>query len=93
MAWRYPRLSIPPLTYDRSAILVIHLPWRRYLPSVSCELRTDFATLGYSCTNALQMGSILPLMLIGLPRIYGAWQRQETATLSPALLAGHVRET
>jgi fatty acid desaturase len=46
------------------------------------------ATLGL----ALWMGSILPLMLIGLPRLYGAWHHVMTGLLQHGGLADNVTD-
>ncbi len=39
---------------------------------------------------ALMIGSILPLMVIGLPRLYGAWHHMLTGVLQHAALADNV---
>ena len=41
-------------------------------------------------TLAIAMGSILPLMVIGLPRLYGAWHMTITGILQHAALADNV---
>jgi fatty acid desaturase len=48
----------------------------------------------YACTIALAlvMGSILPLMLIGLPRLYGAWLHVMTGILQHLGLAENVSD-
>jgi fatty acid desaturase len=48
----------------------------------------------YACTIALAlwMGSILPLMLVGLPRLYGAWHHVMTGLLQHLGLAENVSD-
>jgi fatty acid desaturase len=42
-------------------------------PRVFTVARVWFAIYAATIATAISMGSILPLMLIGLPRLYGAW--------------------
>ena len=48
------------------------------------------AIYGTTIALALAMGSILPLMVIGLPRIYGAWHHVMTGLLQHGGLADNV---
>ena len=45
---------------------------------------------GVALMTAVATGSILPLMLIGLPRLYGAWHHVMTGVLQHAALADNV---
>jgi fatty acid desaturase len=52
--------------------------------------RIWFAIYAATIALAIYMGSILPLMLVGLPRLYGAWHQVMTAVLQHAGLAENV---
>ena len=52
--------------------------------------RIHLAIYAATLTLALWMGSILPLMVIGLPRMYGAWHHIMTGLLQHAGLADNV---
>lgn len=54
--------------------------------------RLALAIHGAVILTALWMGSILPLMLIGLPSFYGAWQRVMTGSLQHLGLAENVTD-
>ena len=59
-------------------------------PKVFRIARIWFAIYAATIAAALAMGSILPLMLIGLPRLYGAWHHVLTGILQHAGLADNV---
>ena len=59
-------------------------------PSVIAVARVWFAIYATAAIAALLMGSILPLMLIGLPRLYGAWHHILCGILQHAGLAENV---
>ena len=52
--------------------------------------RIWFAIYAATLATAIWMGSILPLMVIGLPRFYGAWHHIMTGVLQHAALADDV---
>jgi fatty acid desaturase len=52
--------------------------------------RIWFAIYAATLALALYMGSILPLMLVGLPRLYGAWHHVMTGLLQHGGLAENV---
>lgn len=71
-------------TFDSLKRIILHASGRIHPDEATYVRETDHARIFliarvwlaiYTCTIALAvwMGSILPLMLIGLPRLYGAW--------------------
>lgn len=54
--------------------------------------RISLAIYSSTILSALWMGSILPLMLIGLPRLYGAWHHVMTGMLQHLGLAENVTD-
>ena len=60
--------------------------------SVILVARIWLAIYGAAVITALAMGSILPLMIIGLPRIYGAWHHVMTGLLQHLGLAENVTD-
>lgn len=70
---------------------------RDYVPEMERAKLVRIAriwTLIYGATivAAIAMGSILPLMLIGLPRLYGAWHHVMTGLLQHGGLADNVTD-
>ena len=68
---------------------------RTFLPQsewgkVKRAARIHLAIYGTTVALAVAMGSILPLMVIGLPRIYGAWHHVMTGLLQHGGLADNV---
>jgi len=61
-------------------------------PRVFQAARIMLAIFSATILTALWMGSILPLMLIGLPSFYGAWQRVMTGSLQHLGLAENVTD-
>ncbi len=59
-------------------------------PKVIRVARTWVLIYGATIMTALAIGSVLPLMLIGLPRLYGAWHHVLTGMLQHAGLADNV---
>ncbi len=59
-------------------------------PKVVLVARVWVAIYAATIVLALWMGSILPLMVIGLPRLYGAWHHVMTGVLQHAGLAEDV---
>jgi fatty acid desaturase len=59
-------------------------------PKVVLVARVWVAVYGATIVLALWMGSVLPLMVIGLPRLYGAWHHVMTGVLQHAGLAEDV---
>lgn len=59
-------------------------------PKLIMIARVWFAIYAATIALALAMGSILPLMLIGLPRLYGAWHHVMTGLLQHGGLAEDV---
>lgn len=59
-------------------------------PKVVRVARISTAIYGATIALALGMGSILPLMVIGLPRLYGAWHHVMTGLLQHGGLADNV---
>jgi fatty acid desaturase len=59
-------------------------------PKVTRVARIYAAIYGATLVLALVMGSILPLMVIGLPRLYGAWHHVMTGLLQHGGLADNV---
>ena len=59
-------------------------------PKVVRVARIWCAVYGATIITAISMGSILPLMIIGLPRIYGAWHFMMTGFLQHGGLADNV---
>jgi fatty acid desaturase len=59
-------------------------------PKVVRVARISFAIYAATIGLALWMGSILPLMVIGLPRLYGAWHHVMTGLLQHGGLADNV---
>jgi fatty acid desaturase len=59
-------------------------------PSVKRVARVHVAIYGATIALAVAMGSILPLMVIGLPRLYGAWHHVMTGLLQHGGLADNV---
>lgn len=62
--------------------------WPKVVRVARVSLAIYAATLGL----ALWMGSILPLMVIGLPRLYGAWHHVMTGLLQHGALADNVTD-
>ena len=61
-------------------------------PSVYWTARVWLLIYAAVFATALAMGSILPLMLVGLPRIYGAWHMIMTGVLQHLGLAENVTD-
>jgi fatty acid desaturase len=61
-------------------------------PKVARVARIWPAIYGVTVLSALSWGSILPLMLIGLPRMYGAWHHIMTGLLQHGGLADNVTD-
>ncbi len=61
-------------------------------PKVIRAARIWVAIYGATIVLALAMGSILPLMVIGLPRLYGAWHHVLTGVMQHAGLADNVTD-
>ncbi len=61
-------------------------------PKVIRVARIWLAIYGVTLLTAILMQSILPLMLIGLPRLYGAWHHVLTGILQHAGLADNVTD-
>ncbi len=61
-------------------------------PKLTRVARISFAIYAATLGLALWMGSILPLMVIGLPRIYGAWHHVMTGLLQHGGLADNVTD-
>ena len=59
-------------------------------PKVIFVARIWFAIYAATIALALWMGSILPLMFVGLPRLYGAWHHVMTGLLQHGGLADNV---
>lgn len=59
-------------------------------PKVILVARVWFAIYAATIGLSLWMGTVLPLMLIGLPRLYGAWHHVMTGVLQHAGLAENV---
>ena len=59
-------------------------------PKVVRVARISTAIYGATLILAVWMGSILPLMVIGLPRLYGAWHHVMTGLLQHGGLADNV---
>jgi len=59
-------------------------------PKVVLAARAHLAIYGATIMLAIVMGSFLPLMLIGLPRIYGSWHMVLCGILQHAGLADNV---
>ena len=59
-------------------------------PLAICVARIWLAIYAMTILVAIYMGSILPFMLIGLPRLYGAWHMTITGILQHAALADNV---
>ena len=59
-------------------------------PKVVRVARISTVIYGATLALALWMGSILPLMVIGLPRLYGAWHHVMTGLLQHGGLADNV---
>ncbi len=55
-------------------------------PDLACDLSSRRSAL------SIYLGSILPLMLIGLPRLYGAWHHVLTGLLQHGGLADNVTD-
>ena len=61
-------------------------------PKVIFVARIWFAIYAATIALALWMGSILPLMFVGLPRLYGAWHHVMTGLLQHGGLADNVTD-
>jgi fatty acid desaturase len=59
-------------------------------PKIVLIARVWFAVYAATVATAISMGSILPLMLVGLPRLYGAWHHILCGVLQHAGLAEDV---
>ena len=59
-------------------------------PKIIHVARIWLAIYGATLGLALYLGSVLPLMVIGLPRLYGAWHHVMTGVLQHAGLADNV---
>lgn len=59
-------------------------------PKLILVARIWFAIYAGTIVLAISMGSILPLMIIGLPRLYGAWHHVMTGLLQHGGLADNV---
>ena len=73
----------------------LHPEEETYVPAsehhkVVFTARIWFAIYAATVATAVWMGSILPLMVIGLPRFYGAWHHIMTGVLQHAALADDV---
>ncbi|SMX48042.1 fatty acid desaturase family protein [Maliponia aquimaris] len=62
------------------------------LPKVIRTARVWVAIYAATLALSLALGSILPLMVIGLPRLYGAWHHVMTGVLQHAGLADNVTD-
>jgi len=60
------------------------------LPKAVFAARVHMAIYGVTVLTALAMGSFLPLMLIGLPRLYGCWHMYMTGLMQHGGLAEDV---
>jgi fatty acid desaturase len=61
-------------------------------PKVTRVARISVGIYAATGTLAVAMGSILPLMVIGLPRLYGAWHHVMTGLLQHGGLADNVTD-
>lgn len=61
-------------------------------PKMFLAARVHLAIYGATIGLAIWLGSILPLMVIGLPRIYGAWHHVMTGVLQHLGLAENVTD-
>jgi fatty acid desaturase len=61
-------------------------------PKVTRVARISLAIYAATVVAAVSWGSILPLMVIGLPRIYGAWHHVMTGLLQHGGLADNVTD-
>ena len=59
-------------------------------PKVVTVARVWVAIYAVTIATAIYFGSLLPLMVIGLPRLYGAWHHMMTGVLQHAGLADNV---
>jgi fatty acid desaturase len=78
-----------------NAVIGVHPEERTFVPESEWAKVVKVArvsTLIYAVTIAVAiwMGSILPLMLVGLPRLYGAWHHIMTGLLQHGGLADNV---
>lgn len=75
----------------------LHLEERTYVrpqdaPKVYRTARIWLVIFACTIATAIIMGSILPLMIIGLPRLYGAWHHVMTGLLQHLGLAENVSD-
>ncbi len=88
-AWAY----LKRLAYN--AVIGLHPEEKTFVPQsewpkVVRVARISLAIYGATLVVALAMRSILPFMLIGLPRLYGAWHHVLTGLLQHGGLADNV---
>lgn len=84
---------LPRMLYN--AFIGVHPTEKTFVPEsewpkVVRVARISTAIYGATIALALGMGSILPLMVIGLPRLYGAWHHVMTGLLQHGGLADNV---
>jgi fatty acid desaturase len=83
----------PRMIYN--AFIGVHPEEKTYVPEsewpkIIRVARISTAIYGATIVAALWMGSILPLMVIGLPRLYGSWHHVMTGLLQHGGLADNV---
>jgi fatty acid desaturase len=84
---------LPRMIYN--AVIGVHPEEKTYVPQsewakVIRVARISTAIYAATIALAIWMGSILPLMVIGLPRLYGAWHHVMTGLLQHGGLADNV---
>jgi fatty acid desaturase len=90
-AWAY----LSRMVYN--AFKGVHPEEKTFVPEsawkkVVLVARISFAIYAATLALAAGMGSILPLMVIGLPRLYGAWHHMMTGLLQHGGLADNVTD-
>ena len=85
--------ALPRLAYNavfgptaEEQTFVPHSEWRKVVKIARIHMAIYLAAAGL----AIWLGSILPLMVIGLPRLYGAWHHVMTGLLQHGGLADNV---
>lgn len=86
---------LPRMLYN--AFIGVHPEEKTFVPESEWSKVVRVARIStaiYAATGALAlwMGSILPLMVIGLPRLYGAWHHVMTGLLQHGGLADNVTD-
>ena len=92
---RHPRCLARDVDMVRNALGNISAAEKTFIPETERPKAIRVARIWvaiYAATIALAiaMGSILPLMLVGLPRLYGAWHHVMTGLLQHGGLADNV---